>query len=82
MIRLLTFILITAVLVGCTVWFADNPGRMTVVWLGYRFDGSIGMVALALLALTAICVLIWHQAMCVRRLNIPVRWIVILKTIH
>ena len=60
MIRLLTFILITAILVGCTVWFADNPGRMTVVWLGYRFDGSIGMVALALLALTAICVLIWR----------------------
>lgn len=60
MIRLLIFILITAVLVGCTVWFADNPGTMTVVWLGYRFDGSIGMVALALLALTTVLVLCWR----------------------
>ena len=60
MIRLLTFILITAALVFCTVWFADNPGRMTIVWLGYRFDGSIGMVTLALLALTAVLVLLWR----------------------
>lgn len=60
MIRLLIFILITAALVFCTVWFADNPGRMTIVWLGYRFDGSIGMVALGLLALTAVLVLLWR----------------------
>ncbi|MDG4721353.1 MULTISPECIES: heme biosynthesis protein HemY [Thalassospira] len=60
MIRLLTFILITAVLVFCTVWFADNPGNMTIVWLGYRFDGSIGMVALGLLALTVVLVLAWR----------------------
>ncbi|MCC9621032.1 tetratricopeptide repeat protein [Thalassospira sp. MA62] len=60
MIRLFTFILITAALVFCTVWFANNPGNMTIVWLGYRFDGSIGMVALGLLALTVILVLIWR----------------------
>lgn len=60
MIRLLTFILITAILVFCTVWFAENPGTMTVVWLGYRFDGSIGMVALGLLVLTAVLVLLWR----------------------
>jgi HemY protein len=60
MIRLLTFILITAVLVFCTFWFADNPGSMTIVWLGYRFDGSIGMVTLGLLALTTILVLAWR----------------------
>ena len=60
MIRLLTFILITAVLVFCTVWFADHPGNMTIVWLGYRFDGSIGMVALGLLALTVVLVLAWR----------------------
>ncbi|WP_052066046.1 heme biosynthesis protein HemY [Thalassospira australica] len=60
MIRLLTFVLITAALVFCTVWFANNPGNMTIVWLGYRFDGSIGMVALGLLALTAVLVLVWR----------------------
>lgn len=60
MIRLLIFILITAILVFCTVWFANNPGNMTIVWLGYRFDGSIGMVALGLLALTTVLVLLWR----------------------
>ncbi|MEQ8392580.1 MAG: heme biosynthesis HemY N-terminal domain-containing protein [Thalassospira sp.] len=60
MIRLLTFVLITTALVFCTVWFANNPGNMTIVWLGYRFDGSIGMVALGLLALTAVLVLVWR----------------------
>lgn len=60
MIRLLIFVLITAVLVFCTVWFAENPGNMTIVWLGYRFDGSIGMVALGLLALTVVLVLVWR----------------------
>ena len=41
MIRLLTFILMTAVLIICTVWFANHPGTINIVWLGYRFDGSI-----------------------------------------
>ncbi|WP_417810283.1 heme biosynthesis protein HemY [Thalassospira alkalitolerans] len=60
MIRIGFFILITALLVTCTVWFANNPGNMTIVWLGYRFDGSIGMVALGLLALTALLVVLWR----------------------
>ena len=60
MIRLLTFILMTAVLIICTVWFANHPGTINIVWLGYRFDGSIGMVALALLALTIVLVLCWR----------------------
>ncbi|WP_404423190.1 heme biosynthesis protein HemY [Thalassospira australica] len=60
MIRLGLFILITAILVTCTVWFANNPGTMTIVWLGYRFDGSIGMVALGLLVLSGILVILWR----------------------
>ncbi len=60
MIRLGLFILITIILVTCTVWFANNPGTMTIVWLGYRFDGSIGMVALGLLALTGLLVILWR----------------------
>jgi HemY protein len=60
MIRLGLFILITAILVTCTVWFANNPGTMTIVWLGYRFDGSIGMVALGLLVLTGVLVILWR----------------------
>lgn len=60
MIRLVIFVLITAALVTGAVWFANNPGTMTVIWLGYRFDGSIGMVLLAVLALVFVLVVLWR----------------------
>ncbi|MDP2699080.1 heme biosynthesis protein HemY [Thalassospira sp.] len=60
MIRLALFILATAALVTGTVWFANNPGTMTVVWLGYRFDGSVGMVVLGLVLLTMVLMLLWR----------------------
>jgi HemY protein len=60
MIRLLFFVIATALLVSGAVWFANNPGTMTVIWLGYRFDGSIGMVVLALLAITLVLYGLWR----------------------
>lgn len=58
MIRVLIYLIILAAVSVAVVWFADHPGRVSVVWQGYRIDSSFavfvaGVAVIAiLLALT------------------------------
>jgi HemY protein len=56
MIRVVLYVaaLIVAVLVA--VWFANNPGDVTVVWRGWRIDTSVGILLL-LIMLTVLIML-------------------------
>jgi HemY protein len=56
MIRVVAFLVITALLALGVVWLADRPGQVAITWLGYRTDTSVmvAMIAIGLLALAAI----------------------------
>lgn len=51
MIRLILFLVIVAALVAGGVWMADNPGLVTVQWLGWRLDSSVPILLLAVFLL-------------------------------
>ena len=50
MLRLLGYAVILALLVGGSVWLADNPGRVEIEWLKWRLDTSVPVLLAALLA--------------------------------
>lgn len=54
MSRVVIFLLVlTAVVIGA-VWFANNPGEVTVIWRGWRMDTSVGVLALLLIVAVAV----------------------------
>jgi HemY protein len=59
MIRVVAFLIVTALLALGVVWLADRPGQIAITWLGYRTDTSVmvAMIAIGLVALAAI--LLW-----------------------
>ncbi len=60
MIRVLVYLaLLVAASIG-VVWFADHPGRVSVVWQGYRIDGSFA-VLVAVIAVLAILVALTYE---------------------
>lgn len=60
MIRGLIFFVKLAVVVAVAVWLAERPGEVTITWLGYRVDTSMGMMVLAALILAVVAVLLWR----------------------
>ena len=56
MIRVVAFLVATALLALGVVWLADRPGQVAITWLGYRTDTSVmvAMVAIGAVALAAI----------------------------
>jgi HemY protein len=59
MIRVIQFLLAAAVLAAGFVWVADRPGDVAVTWMGYRFETSVLVAALAVAALVFVLVLLW-----------------------
>jgi HemY protein len=51
LLRLLGYALILALLVGGSVWLADNPGSVEINWLQWRITTSVPMVLAVLLAI-------------------------------
>jgi len=54
MTRLIIYVAGLAALIAVAVWFADDPGEVTLLWRGWRMDTSLGI----LLTLMAVAVLI------------------------
>ncbi len=55
--RILGYLLFVAILVVVAVWFANHPGQVTIRWLDYRVDTSVGiLVALVLVVALSIAV--------------------------
>lgn len=53
--RILAYLLFVAILVTVAVWLANHPGHVTIQWLDYRLDTSVGvLIAAVLVAATAI----------------------------
>jgi HemY protein len=51
MIRFIIFLLATAGLAFAAVWLADRPGAVSIDWLGYHADTSVGVMIEGVLAL-------------------------------
>jgi HemY protein len=44
MVKIILYVVSLAVLVTVSVWFADEPGTVTVDWLGWRINTSVAML--------------------------------------
>ena len=60
MLRTLFFFLKLAILLAVAVWLAGRPGQVSLVWLGYRVDTSVGILLAAVLVLAVIVALIYR----------------------
>jgi HemY protein len=56
-----------AVVVAVAVWLADRPGRVSVTWLGYNIDLSVGMAMAVLVLFILVLYLVWRLWHVVRR---------------
>ncbi len=59
MIRFIIFLLATAGLAFAAVWLADRPGAVTINWLGYHADTSVGVLIGAVLAIVCVVLIVW-----------------------
>src|SRR5262245_33980299 len=59
MIRVVFFLLLVGVAALGAAWLADRPGDVSIVWLGYRIDTSVMVLAAAILTLVALAILPW-----------------------
>lgn len=71
--RLLTFIVVTALLVAAAVWLADRPGQVVVHWLGWKITGPVPLLILAVLAVLAAGALALRVVRAV--IGAPGRWL-------
>jgi len=63
MIRLISGIVLFAVIVSAAAWLADRPGDVTVEWLGYRLDTTVGVLGAGILILggsLALLYMLWR----------------------
>jgi len=51
MFKILFFFLFLTCLIGLSVWLTDNPGSVTIYWLGYEIQTFFGVLLVALLGL-------------------------------
>lgn len=54
MIRILSYVVVVAVMVAAAVWLADRPGTVVVDWLGWRIETVVPVLLAALLLVAAV----------------------------
>lgn len=59
MLRVALFFAAVALAAVALAWFADEPGALTVEWLGYQVETSVFVAALALGAFVLVLLLLW-----------------------
>jgi HemY protein len=59
MIRVAVFLAVVGLIALGVAWFADRPGEVSVVWLGWRIETSLMVMATVLLAVIAAGMLLW-----------------------
>lgn len=59
MTRVLSFIVLIALLAAGVAWLADRPGDVAVVWSGYRIETSVGVAVAAFFAALVLAVIAW-----------------------
>jgi HemY protein len=59
MIRVVAFLIVTALLALGVVWLADRPGQVAITWLGYRIDTSVMVTVTAIALIAIVAVMLW-----------------------
>lgn len=57
--RIILRFMVLAAIAAVFAWFADRPGVISVDWMGYRIEASLGVALLALALLLAVVWLLW-----------------------
>ncbi len=60
MIRILVFCLKVGVVVALAYWLAERPGDVSIEWLGYRVDTTVGVLLLAVAAIAGVAALVYR----------------------
>lgn len=55
--RIILFAVVLTLAVVVAVWFANNPGDVTVVWRGWRLDTSVGVMLVLMVVAVAVMLL-------------------------
>lgn len=67
MIRIVIFLTAAALIATGVAWFADRPGEVAVIWLGYRLETSMMVALAALIVLVVALMLVWSAVRAVVR---------------
>ncbi len=67
MIRIVLFLISVGLIALGVVWFADRPGEVSIVWLGYRIDTSMMVAAFALILIIMAAMAFWSLIMAIIR---------------
>ena len=67
MIRLIVFLIVAVGLSLVAAWFADHPGRVSLIWQGLQIETSIGVLALAVLLFGIVLVALFELLRLLRR---------------
>ena len=59
MIRVVLFLVAVALAAAGFAWFADRPGDVAIVWMGYRVETSVMVALIAVLVLVIVAILLW-----------------------
>ena len=58
--RALPALIVIALLVAASVYVADRPGSVEVVWQGWRVDTSVAVLVLAVVAIAMAAAALFH----------------------
>lgn len=58
--RAVVFAVLAAAAVLAAYWLASHPGQVTIEWLGYRLEPSVGLLVVAILVFAVVVVLFYR----------------------
>jgi HemY protein len=67
MIRLILFLVVAVGLSLAATWFADHPGRVSLIWQGLQIETSVGVLAVGVLLLGIVLVILFEVLRLLRR---------------
>jgi HemY protein len=67
MIRLIVFLVVAVGLSLVATWFADHPGRVSLIWQGLQIETSVGVLAVGVLLFGVVLVILFEILRLVRR---------------
>jgi HemY protein len=73
MLRILSFVIVVALVVSGAVWLADRPGAVAVDWLGWRIETSVPVLLAVLFVIAAALTIALRVVAGLLRL--PRRWL-------
>jgi len=74
MFRAVWFMLLLGILAIMTMWFADNPGQVSVTWSSYVIETSAAVLVVAIATITVVFVFIYRLWVFIRGVPAGILW--------